>query len=181
MHQVWLDQKPTNETTTGRLPTGEKLSGKASYENFLRFYTTSESYTAESVNSLGWTQLEKLYEQAVQIAIKLKHKNETEAVREMKTELNLPVYFFNDTIIPDHENGEIGASRCRDMASAKVNCPVRYKAIQNWFALCHMALSKIEPLLVGLFHSSGTKATTPNCPIVMKVNFNPSVGAQSYR
>lgn len=39
----------------------------------------------------------------------------------------------------------------------------------------------LDPQTVNMFHFSGTKYTTPNCPVDMAPNFNPSSGAQSYR
>ena len=53
-----------------------------------RYYTTTDTYTAEKINTLGWKRLEDLYEQAVKIAVRLRNKNRTEAVEEMKAELN---------------------------------------------------------------------------------------------
>ena len=88
--------------------------------------------------------------------------------------------FFNDTAIPDNESGEQGANLCRDMKSAAKNCPVRYRALIKWFDFTRMALSKIEPMIIHLFHITGKKVTKPNCPIKMVAKFNPSSGSQSY-
>ena len=38
----------------------------------------------------------------------------------------------------------------------------------------------LDPMTVKMFHFTGKKHTTPNCPIEMQPNFNPSSGAQSY-
>ncbi|XP_020631918.1 uncharacterized protein LOC110068847 [Orbicella faveolata] len=42
-------------------------------------------------------------------------------------------------------------------------------------------MSMLDPQTVNMFHFSGPKYTTPNCPVDMAPNFNPSSGAQSYR
>lgn len=42
-------------------------------------------------------------------------------------------------------------------------------------------MSMLDPHTVNMFHFSGPKYTTPNCPVDMAPNFNPSSGAQSYR
>lgn len=41
-------------------------------------------------------------------------------------------------------------------------------------------MSMLDPQTVNMFHFSGPKHTTPNCPVDMAANFNPSKGAQSY-
>ena len=41
-------------------------------------------------------------------------------------------------------------------------------------------MSMMDPLTVDMFHFSGSKYTTPNCPVDLAPNFNPSSGAQSY-
>ena len=38
----------------------------------------------------------------------------------------------------------------------------------------------LDPETTDMFHFSGPKYTTPNCPVDMAPNFNPSSGAQSY-
>ena len=39
----------------------------------------------------------------------------------------------------------------------------------------------LDPQTTDFFHFSGPKHTTPNCPVDLAPNFNPSSGAQSYR
>ena len=39
----------------------------------------------------------------------------------------------------------------------------------------------LDPHTTNMFHFSGPKHTTPNCPVDMAPNFNPASGAQSYR
>ena len=39
----------------------------------------------------------------------------------------------------------------------------------------------LAPKTVNMFYFTGDKQTTPNCPLEMKPNLNPSSGAQSYQ
>lgn len=182
LKHVWLDNKPTRTKTNPFLPTGEKLSGITSYGMILPFYTTTTSYTADDIKNIGEKQLAYLYEKAVKIAIKLTGKRvQSEAVDNFKKYINSNEHYFNTTLIPDHENGETGGRRCRDMKSAQRNCPVRFEALKKWFAFAEMALSIIEPKTIDMFYLTGKKATTPNCPLKMRANFNPSVGSQSFK
>ena len=178
---IWLDQKVTSTKTTMVLPTGEKLSGKKTYEMILPYYTTTSEYTAKNIQDIGEKQLKYLYGQAIQMAMSMTGKSKHNAVIEFKQFLDDDKHFFNTTVIPDDENGEEGGKKCKDMESAKLNCPVRYEAIQNWFRFAEMVLAKIEPKIYDMFHMTGEKATTPNCPLEMRGNFNPSIGSQSFR
>jgi hypothetical protein len=101
LDKVWLDQKETNETTTKKLPTGEMLDGKKSYEMILPYFTTSKRYDSATVYALGVQQVDKLYKQAEIIAKEITGKTETpEAVSEFKYDLTLPKHFFNTSSIP---------------------------------------------------------------------------------
>ena len=42
-------------------------------------------------------------------------------------------------------------------------------------------MSLLAPKTIPLFYFTGDKATTPNCPVDMRPNLNPSSGAQSYQ
>lgn len=42
-------------------------------------------------------------------------------------------------------------------------------------------MGSIEPKTTGMFHFAGNRTTTPNCPVVMKIDFNPAMGVQSYK
>ena len=183
LRRVWLDQKETAIETTQTLPTGEKLNGAKSYEMILPYFTTTDQYNATSINALGESQKNKLYIQALDIARKIMNKDTDqteEAVREFKADLNHPRHFFNTTPIPDNENGAIGGSRCPDMESARINCTVRYKAMQDWFKYTREIIAMLDPLTVYLFHMGGERITTPVCPVKMVAKFNPSSGSQSY-
>lgn len=180
LKKVWLDQNETSQATTQVLPTGEKLDGKKSYDMILPYFTTSKNYTAKMVNELGEKQKDKLYKQAVEIARQITNKSESEVVAEFKEDLNSAKHYFNTSVIPDNENDEEGGRRCFDMASAKKNCPVRYKAMQDWFEYVNRVLSLVDPMTIDMFYMTGDKSTTPNCPVKMKAKFNPSSGSQSY-
>lgn len=41
-------------------------------------------------------------------------------------------------------------------------------------------MSMLDPKTIHMFHFSGPKHTTPNCPVDLLPDFNPSRGAQSY-
>lgn len=41
-------------------------------------------------------------------------------------------------------------------------------------------MSMLDPKTIKMFHFNGPKHTTPNCPVDMLPDFNPSSGAQSY-
>jgi len=178
---VWLDQNQTDIETTQTLPTGEKLNGAKSYEMMLPYFTTTKKYDATSIFLLGESQLKKLYKRAEEIAMKITNRTSLEmAVDELKIDLNHPRHFFNVTPIPDHENEALGASLCRNMKMAKRNCPVRYKAMQEWYNFVRMTISRIEPMLLRMFYHVGKKVTTPNCPVALTADFNPSTASHSY-
>ena len=42
------------------------------------------------------------------------------------------------------------------------------------------AISLLYPKIVDMFHFAGEKHSTPNCPIELRPNLNPSSGVQSY-
>lgn len=181
LKRVWYDQNETNIATTQKLPTGELLNGAKSYEMILPYFTTTKKYNADSINELGRLQRDRLYQRAVQIAVDIMQKqNVTEAVDAFKIDLNHPRHFFNTSVIPDNENDELGGSRCKDMDSAKQNCPVRYDAMMRWFRYVESVIARLDTLTVDMFYMAGSRLTTPGCPVKMVAKFNPSSGSQSY-
>ena len=170
------------EKTTKKLPTGEILDGKRTYEMILPYFTTSKKYTSDSIYKLGIKKRDKLYQVAIELAKKLTNiKDEEQAVKNFSNYLNGPDMFFNTTEIPENENGIEGGRRCSNMEEAKKNCPVRYKAMIDWFKTVQESLALIDPKLVDMFYITGKKATVPNCPLEMTAKFNPSSGSQSYK
>ena len=51
----------------------------------------------------------------------------------------------------------------------------------DWFKYVHELLAIIDPMTVSMFNMIGEQSTTPNCPLKMVANFNPSSGSQSYQ
>ena len=49
------------------------------------------------------------------------------------------------------------------------------------FSFCWQVMSMLDPQTTDMFYFYGPKHTTPNCPVDLAPNFNPSSGAQSYR
>ena len=181
LDKVWKGNNYTNITTTKVLPTGEKLDGKKAYAMILPYFTTDEKYTPEVVNKMGEEKKAELFKTAIDIAKALmKDPVEKTAVEKFKDHLNDDSMFFNDTIIPEVENGVEGAKKCKDLKTAKVHCPVRYKSMMKWFKFVRTVLSNIEPMTTPMFYFTGPKATTPNCPLKMVAKFNPSSGSQSF-
>lgn len=182
LKHVWYDQKQTNEKTTQTLPTGERLDGRRSYEMILPYFTTTNKFNAASIYQLGIKQRDKLYMRAKQIAMNITGISDfSQALDAFKQDLDHPRNFFNVTPIPENENNEIGGSRCKDMKSAKINCPVRYDAMMRWFEYVQPIIARLDTLTVDMFYMAGDRVTTPSCPVQMKAKFNPSSGSQSYR
>ena len=170
------------QKTTKKLPTGENLDGKKTYEMILPYFTTSKKYTSDSIYKLGIKKRDELYRVAIELAKKLTSiKDDQQAVKNFSNYLNGPNMFFNTTEIPENENGIEGGRRCSNMEEAKKNCPVRYKAMVDWFKTVQESLALIDPKLVDMFYVTGKKATVPNCPLEMTAKFNPSSGSQSYK
>ena len=46
---------------------------------------------------------------------------------------------------------------------------------------CLYAKSLLDPKTIDMFYFTGKKQTTPNCPVNLEPDLNPSHGAQSYR
>ncbi|XP_065654037.1 uncharacterized protein LOC100201250 [Hydra vulgaris] len=182
LNYVWKDGIQTNITTTQSLPTGEKLDGKKSYKMILPYFTTTNRYSPEDINELGLNQTNILFKRAIILAKQITKKNaEDDAIKTFIEDLNDPKHFFNTSLIPESENGNEGAKKCKNMATAKINCPVRYNAMNEWFKYVRELLAIIDPMTVSMFNMVGKQSTTPNCPLKMVANFNPSSGSQSYQ
>ena len=63
-----------------------------------------------------------------------------------------------------------GRSEC------KITATINSIYLTQW-----QVMSMLDPKTIKMFHFTGKKHTTPNCPVEMKPNFNPGSGAQSYR
>ena len=62
LQYVYVNGTKTSQTTNPKLPTGEALDGKKSYEKIMSYFTTN-SMTPHEVHELGKKQLDILYPQ----------------------------------------------------------------------------------------------------------------------
>ncbi|XP_068679121.1 uncharacterized protein [Montipora foliosa] len=177
---VYVNGSPTDKVTTNVLPTGEPLNGKKAYESIMPFFTTITK-TPKEVHDLGKKMLNKLYPEVLAIArsVTLQKTNET-AKDAFIVRLNESDMFFNDEPFPGNESDTTAYKLCRSIEEAKKFCPKRWETMEIWFAESRKVMSMLDPKTVNMFHFSGPKHTTPNCPVDMKPDFNPSAGAQSY-
>ncbi|XP_048584057.1 uncharacterized protein LOC5511190 [Nematostella vectensis] len=167
---------PTDPT----LPiTGGKLDGKKAYEMIMTYFTTNDM-TPNEVHNLGLQMLEKLYPMAVAVALEVTGESDNAtAVAKFREILNSTESYFNDPI-PANESDANAHRLCSDIKGAQKYCPVRWDAIQQWFREARKVMSMLDPKTVEMFYFTGPKHTTPNCPIDMSPDLNPSSGAQSY-
>ena len=83
--------------------------------------------------------LHVLYIQAKEIAKKVTGKNnESEAIKEFRSKLDSPDNFFNKDPFPDNESDAQAHVRCSTIEGAKKYCPMRWKALQEWFKEARM-------------------------------------------
>ena len=130
---IYKNGKNTGIRTTGKLPTGEPLSGKRAYEMILP-YSTTTNITPDEVYSLGEKMLSQLYPRAVDIAKKITNKTcEDQAIEELEKRLEDQSMYFNDEKIPNNESNKDAFAKCTSMAKAKIYCPKRYQAMKAWF------------------------------------------------
>ncbi|KAK3734010.1 hypothetical protein QZH41_009863, partial [Actinostola sp. cb2023] len=172
----------TSWPTDPTLPLTDKvLNGKESYKQIMPYFTTNDM-TPDQVYKLGWDMLNELYPKAVQVAreiTKVYNDNDT-AVAEFRKILNSSSSYFNEEPFPKNESGAAAHRRCNSVEGAKKHCPARWRAIQKWFDEARKAMSLLDPKTINMFYFTGAKHTTPNCPVELKPNLNPSSGAQSY-
>lgn len=182
LEYIYKNGKNTGVKTTGKLPSGEPLSGKKAYEMILPYFTTNEEMKPDEVYSLGEKMLDQLYPRAVEIAKKITgYQNESQAIDEFKKRLEDQSMFFNDEKIPENESNKDAFAKCTSMETAKIYCPKRYKAMLTWFEYVNTILSDLAPKTNHMFHFTGKNQSTPNCPVQLVANFNPGTGSQSYR
>ncbi|KAK3717884.1 hypothetical protein QZH41_014888, partial [Actinostola sp. cb2023] len=160
--------------------TDRVLDGKKSYEMIMSYFTTNDM-TPDEVNKLGWEMLNKLYPKVVEIARQItKSTDNVTAVMEFRKLLNSSKSYFNEHPIPQNESNENAHRKCSDIKGAEKHCPKRWEAIQLWFKEARKVMSMLDPKIVNMFYFTGAKHTTPNCPIDLRPDLNPSSGAQSY-
>lgn len=173
--------KNTSWPTLKMLPkTSKELSGKRAYSMILPYFTTNDMTPLE-VHQLGKEQLKQLYPLAVKAAKSFTgNNNESEAIALFKEELNASSNFFNSESFPANESDEMAHHLCSNAKAAKKYCPKRWAALQEWFKEARMVMSMLYPKIVDMFHFSGDKHSTPNCPVTLVPDLNPSSGIQSY-
>lgn len=178
---VWYDGKENKSFPTEPvLPSGDKLDGRYAYSLIMSYFTTNDM-TPMKVHDLGKKQLDMLYPKVLEIAKEVTGINdEVEAVRVFRQKLNSSESFFNDAPIPKNESGKEAHRKCSNLKGAERYCPKRWAALQLWFREARRVMSMLDPKTVNMFYFTGPKHTTPNCPIDLKPDLNPSSGAQSY-
>ncbi|KAL9986426.1 hypothetical protein ACROYT_G000573 [Oculina patagonica] len=178
---VWFNgKKNTSWPTNTKLSTGDKLNGSKTYAMILPYFTTNDM-TPMDVHKLGQEQLNKLYPLAIEAAKNDTGKDdETEAIEEFKKKLNSSDNYFNDKAFPDNESNDKAHELCSGVDGAKKFCPERWKALQSWFKEARMVMSMLYPKITDMFYFAGDKHSTPNCPVALVPDLNPSSGIQSY-
>lgn len=130
---IYKNGRNTGIKTTGKLPTGEHLSGKKAYEMMLPYFTTNQM-TPDQIYSLGEKMLSQLYPRAVKIAKKITGKmNENQAIEVLNKRLKSQSMYFNDEKFPENESSKDAFSKCTSMEEAKIRCPKRHQAMLTWF------------------------------------------------
>ena len=70
--------------------------------------------------------------------------NETEAIKEFRKKLDSPDNYFNKELFPANESDAHAHARCSTIEEAKKYCPIRWKALQDWFKEARMVNLKIK-------------------------------------
>jgi hypothetical protein len=63
---------------------------------------------------------------------------------------------------------------------SKINLLPYFSYFFPFFLFNFQVMSLMDPKTVNMFYFTGSKHTTPNCPVDLKPDLNPSSGAQSY-
>ena len=130
---VYFNGTQTTKRTTKTLPFGEKLNGTEAYRAILYYYTTTEELSPEKLLELGRTKLNDFYSEAVNIALNYTEKSENgshlEAFKQM---LQQQSNYFNNAPFPGNESDDEAYIKCSNSTAAKMFCPERFKAFQNW-------------------------------------------------
>lgn len=149
-----------------------------------------------------------IFLQAVAVAKQVTGVNDTNmAVAQFRAKLKSQSMYFNDAPLPKNESGPDAYVKCSSVEGAKKHCPVRWRTLQKWFRSsrevskfeiiftdrCKVdfviffflffhpkVMSMLDPKTINMFFFTGQKHTTPNCPVTLAPDFNPSSAAQSY-
>ena len=131
---IYINASETQTKTTQKLPSGESLDGRRSYERILYYFTTSEDLTPDKIHELGKEKLKTLYPEAEKAAENETGKSGEDAVARFKKILNDQSSYFNDAPFPSNESNEIAFEKCTNLSQAKIFCPKRHEAFQKWSA-----------------------------------------------
>jgi uncharacterized protein (DUF885 family) len=131
---IYINASQTQTKTTQKLPSGESLDGRRSYERILYYFTTSEDLTPDKIHELGKEKLKTLYPEAEKAAENETGKSGEDAVASFKNILNDQSSYFNDAPFPSNESNEIAFEKCTNLSQAKIFCPKRHEAFQKWSA-----------------------------------------------
>ncbi|KAL9963384.1 hypothetical protein ACROYT_G026894 [Oculina patagonica] len=178
---VYINGTKTNKTTTKTLPTGERLDGKATYLKLLQYFTTTEK-TPDEIFKLGWSIINRNYPKVINLARRVTQENDSQKAKgEFIKILNRSEMFYNTEDIPKNESDATAHKLCSSIDGAKKYCPVRWNAMQNWFAHAREIMATLHPKTIDLFHFTGPYQSTPNCPVELLPDFNPSSAAPTFR
>ncbi|XP_032229067.1 uncharacterized protein LOC5504853 [Nematostella vectensis] len=176
---VYVDNVPTHPST-GRLPTGERLNGTEIYRKLMAYFTTTED-TPDEIHKLGEELLPSLYEELLQLARKISgEKDNDKAKLKVQEEFNKPSNYFNETSIPANESDKNAHKLCSSVDTAKAHCPVRWRAMENWFQYVRQLSTLLNTKIMDLFHMVGSKTSVPSCPFRPEPDFNPLTATPKY-
>ncbi|KAK3733245.1 hypothetical protein QZH41_011089, partial [Actinostola sp. cb2023] len=179
---VYLNGNKTNQATDPYLPDGTPLNGSKAYEHMLSYFTTT-NITPDEVHALGYEMIDKLYSQILELARQFTNQTNNDTAKELFHQrlYNSSDMYYQTVPIPEIESNATAHSRCRSPQDAEKYCPVRWKIMQTWFEDVNKIMSLLDGETVNMFYFTGSKHTTPNCPITPVANFNPNMGVPSYR
>ncbi|KAJ7372442.1 hypothetical protein OS493_018947 [Desmophyllum pertusum] len=87
--------------------------------------------------------------------------------------------YFVEEDIPKNESDENAHVLCGDEEGGKeiLSHKMAGDTKTGFQRITWLLFSLLDPKTIDMFHFSGAKHTTPNCPIEMALDFNPSGGA----
>ncbi|XP_031562253.1 uncharacterized protein LOC116298050 isoform X3 [Actinia tenebrosa] len=177
---VYINGSKTNQLTYPYLPTGQRLNGSKAYESIMPYFTTSD-ITPNEVHDLGLKMINKLYAQVLELARNETHTSNTTQAKEMfARKLNDSSMFYGADLIPEIESNATAHERCTSSSSAKTYCPVRYKAMQRLVKDLYKVMSLMDSKTVEMFYFTGSKHTTPNCPVDVIIQYSPQFLIEQY-
>ncbi|XP_032229071.1 uncharacterized protein LOC5504845 [Nematostella vectensis] len=166
--------------TTQRLPSGELIDGKASYDKILSYFISGDT-PANDIHKLGEELIGGFYDEILEVAREFSGETDNEKARvALMNRTRQNDMYFSDGALPEIESNERAHRLCSTKEAARIHCPLRWEAILKWFTYTRQIMAELDAKTVDQFHFSGRKHSTPNCPVKLDVDFNPSVAAQGY-